>query len=166
MGLEGVSGALSVKIAYVLDRSACLEILYDSPNWAFGSIYLETTRKFHLMQSPIHFVHPHTWENRLKVQEDFWHLPSALGETFGLLDFRNFSTILGHKSWWKEGQAGSEDGAWSHQGVYLPQGANGACGWHLAPQQREGAMEWKNLFLWHTQNISNLWYSLSYSTDS
>lgn len=60
MGLEGVSGALSGKIAYVLDRSACLEILYGCPNWAFGSIYLETTRKFHPMQSPIHFVHPHT----------------------------------------------------------------------------------------------------------
>lgn len=53
MGFEGVPGALSsYRRAYKLDRSACLEILYGCPNWVFGSIYLEMTRKFHPVQSP------------------------------------------------------------------------------------------------------------------
>lgn len=71
MGFEGVPGTLSGQIAYMLDKSACLEILYGCPNWVFGSIYLETTRNFHPIQSPIHFGHPRTQENRLNAREDF-----------------------------------------------------------------------------------------------
>lgn len=97
--------------------STCLEIQYGCPNWVFGSIYLETTRKFHRMQSPIHFGHhaPEKTGSMCEKTLTFTIRTLALGNTFGFLDFRTFSTLLCYKGQWKEDLISNEDGAWSHQ---------------------------------------------------
>lgn len=115
----------------MLNRSACLEILYGHHNWVLGSICLDATRKFNPCKAPSSLV-IHTPEKTglmCKKTSMFTMRTSALAKTFMVLDFRNFSTLLGHKSQWKENLAGNEDGTRSHQGVDWPRGGGRACGW-------------------------------------
>lgn len=168
-GFEAVSGTLFGQIAYMLDKSVCLAILYGCPNWVFGSIYLEMTGKFHPTQSPIQSGHPYTQENRLNVQEDFWHLPWELQLLVRLLG----SLILGpFPLCWARGAGGRKIWLAARMG-------HGPTGEWTGPKvgaepvgdtwtHDRGKGPWpKDLFQWHTHKINQtLWYSLSDNMDS